>query len=231
MTLRADIQSLAPTGIIELFLLDATALGASSVFYFCAQVSQNAQPVVWQGQSYTPIPITASGFEWSGQGTLPRPVVEVSNVDGMMGALAAQYGNLIGATVTRKKTLTKFLDAVNFVGGVNPTADPTQFFDDEIWIIDRKALENNVSLQFELASNFDLPGVMLPARQFIQNVCIWLYRGTECGYTGTSYFTSADVSTTDVTQDACSKTLTGCKLRFGAAPTLPTSAFPGVGRV
>ena len=247
MTLRADIQSLAPGGVIELFILDATKLGAGAVLPFCAIVSQNAQSIVWQGVSYTPLPITATGFQWSGQGTLPRPVFEISNFDGTFGALAAQYGGLIGATVTRKKTLTQYLDAANFVGGVNPTADPTQFFDDEIWIVDRKASESNLSLQFELASTFDLPGVLLPGRQFIQNVCAgsgWQYRiwnpatasfnyanSANCGYTGSAYFTASGAQTGDPTQDDCSRTLAGCKLRFGMAATVPYGGFPGVGRV
>ncbi len=230
MTLRADIQALATSGEIELYQLDATALGAASVLHFCAAVSQTSQPIVWQGVSYTPLPIQATGFEWSGKGQLPRPTVKVSNVDGMFGALAAQYLNLLGAKVTRKKTLTKFLDAVNFAGGLNTTADPSQFFPDEIWIIDRKSAENNTYLEFELASSFDLPGILLPARQFIQNVCIWKYRGAECGYTGATYFTASDVAT-NAALDTCGKRLTSCKLRFGIAATLPYGGFPGVGRV
>ena len=231
MTLRADIQSLAPSGVIELFQLDATALGAPAVLYFCANMSQNAGAIVWQTQTYTPLPIEATGFEWSGKGQLPRPVVKVANVDGSFGALAAQYAGLLGAKVTRKKTLTKFLDAANFVGGVNATADPTQYFPDEVWIVDRKSAENNIFLEFELASNFDLPGVLLPARQFIQNVCSWRYRGAECGYTGTNYFTSADASTGSLALDSCGKRLISCKLRNGTYAVLPYGGFPGVGRV
>jgi lambda family phage minor tail protein L len=231
MTLRADIQALAASGVIELFILDATALGAAEVLNFCASMAQNAQPVVWQGVTYMPLPIEATGFEWSGKGTLPRPVVKVVNVDGMFGALAAQYAGLLDAKVTRKKTLTKFLDAVNFTGGVNPTADPTQFEDDEIWIVDRKSAENNIFLEFELRSIFDRPGTLLPGRQFIQNVCPSKYRGPECGYAGSAYFTSTDAPTTDATQDACSKMLTGCKCRFGTYAVLPYGGFPGVGRV
>lgn len=231
MTLRADIQSLTPSGVIEFFILDATMLGAPDLLHFIAAMSQNAQPVVWQGVSYTPLPVEATGFEWSGKGSLPRPIVKVANIDGSFGALAAQYANLLGAKVTRKKTLTKFLDAVNFTGGVNITADPTQYFDDEIWIIDRKSAENNIYLEFELASSFDLPGVLIPGRQFIQNACPWRYRGPDCGYTGSGYFTAADVPTTNSTMDVCGHTLPSCKLRFGTAATLPYGGFPGVGRV
>jgi lambda family phage minor tail protein L len=231
MTLRADIQALAASGTIELFTLDATNLGASAMLHFCANMSQNAQIIVWQGISYMPLPIQATGFEWSGNGTLPRPKVTIANVDGMFGALSDQYNGLLSAKVIRKKTLTKFLDAVNFTDGINTTADPTQFFDDEIWIIDRKSGENNIFLEFELSCSFDLPGIMLPNRQFIQNVCPWHYRKSDCGYTGTNYFTSADVVTNDANKDVCGKRLLSCKNRFGLYATLPYGGFPGVGRV
>lgn len=229
MTIRADIQSLAASAIIEVFELDATLLGATAKLYFHAGTNALAASVVWQGVSYVPMPIEATGFEWSGRGQMPRPRLRVANVDGLFGALAAQYASLLGAKITRRKTLAKFLDAVNFPGSVNPTADPTQSYPDEIYFVDRKATENPVFLEFELASALDLPGIMLPRRQFIANTCAWRYRGAECGYAGTTMYDSTDAVTTIAANDACGKRLSSCKARFGAYAVLPFGGFPGCG--
>jgi lambda family phage minor tail protein L len=229
MTIRADIQSLAASAIIELFELDATLLGAAAKLYFHAGTNALTQPVVWQGVSYLPLPIEASGFEWSGKGQLPRPKMRVTNVDGLFGALTAQYASLLGAKLTRRKTLAKFLDAVNFPGGINATADITQSYPDEVYFVDRKASENAVFIEFELASALDLPGVMLPRRQFISNTCAWRYRGAECGYAGVAMYDSTDAVTLIPANDACGKRLSSCKARFGVYAVLPFGGFPGTG--
>ena len=75
--------------------------------------------------------------------------------------------DLTGATVTRIRTLVKYLDADNFVDNSNPygTPDPNAEFPREIYKIDRKATENREIIQFELAAVFDLAGVRAPQRQ------------------------------------------------------------------
>ena len=81
---------------------------------------------------------------------------------------ATTSGNdLIGATVTRIRTLARFLDAENFTGNTNPfgTPDPDAEFPREIYTIDRKATENRELVEFELAAAFDLIGVRAPKRQ------------------------------------------------------------------
>ena len=75
--------------------------------------------------------------------------------------------DLTGATVTRIRTLARYLDAINFPGGINPlgTPDPTAEFPQEIYKIDRKSAENREVVTFELAAVFDLAGVIAPKRQ------------------------------------------------------------------
>ena len=75
--------------------------------------------------------------------------------------------DLTGATVTRIRTLARYLDAVNFPGSSNPfgTPDPTAEFPQEIYKIDRKSAENRDVVEFELAAVFDLAGIRAPKRQ------------------------------------------------------------------
>lgn len=228
MTIAAELHKLAPGAIVELYELDATALGGT-ITRMHAGTNELRQAVVWQGNTYNPFPIEVSGFEFSGRGQLPRPTVKIANVSGLIGALVRELDDLLGAKFTRKRTLVKFLDAVNFPGGVNPTADPTASLPDDVFFVDRKASENKVVIEFELAASFDVAGVTLPRRYIVQNVCPWRYRGAECGYTGTSYFDTADNAVGSAALDVCGKRLSSCKLRFGQNDPLPYGGFPAAG--
>lgn len=230
MAISSDIQKLAPGAIVDLFELDATALGGV-VTRFHAGVNELGNDVVWDGDTYTRFPIEADGFEWNGKGALPRPKIRAANITGLIGALARELQDLIGAKVTRRRTFVKYLDAVNFTGGVNPTADPNCGFPDEVWYVDRKSAENGLYVEWELAAAFDVAGVLLPRRQCIQNVCTWAYRGAECGFAGGAVADKNDVPTTVLGDDACGKRLGSCKLRFGVYSELPFGGFPGVGLI
>lgn len=232
---QSDLQLPAPTSLIELFVLDTTPITpGGDIIRFHAGINGLGNNIVWQGNTYTRYPIEAGGFERSGQGTLPRPTIKVANITtnqlgGIISALAYQYQDLLGAKVYRKRTFLKYLDAVNFTGGTNPTADPTAAFPDEIWNIDRKSAEGPVFVEFELAAAFDVAGVLLPRRQCIQNLCTWRYKSTECGYAGGPVADHNDLPTTDASKDSCGKRLSSCKLRFGENNELPYGGFPGVG--
>ena len=107
-------------------------------------------------------------------------------------------------------------------------ADDTAHFAEEIWYIDRKAVETNTHLQFELTAAHDIHGVKLPSRTVVANSCPWLYKGTECGYAGSSYWDVTNNSTTSA-NDVCAKTFTACELRFPESVESPFGGFPGAG--
>ena len=171
----SNLQSINPSAIIELFTLQlSTSLhGSNDIFRFHAGSSLNANgEIVWDGDSYLRFPIQVSGFAFQ-KGQLPRPTLTVSNALGTITAILLNVnetttGNdLTGATVTRIRTLAKFLDAVNFPSNVNPygTPDPNAEFPQEIYSIDRKSAENREVVTFELAAVIDLAGIRAPKRQ------------------------------------------------------------------
>lgn len=229
MSIDQDVQQLAPGDLVELYEIDATSLGGSIVRLH-AGVNGLGDDVVWQGNTYSRFPIIATGFQKSGSGAMPRPVVQVANVTGLVGVLARTYNDLVGARFTRRRTFAKYLDAVNFAAG-NPSADPTAHFADEVWIVDRKSTETRVMVEFELAAAWDVAGIMLPRRQVVQNVCTWGYRSSECGYTGGAVAAINDQPTTDPLLDQCGKRLASCKLRFGEYAELPYGGFPAAGLI
>lgn len=228
--IESDVQKLSPGQLVDLFELDATAAGGT-ILRWHNGVNGLSNDVVWQGNTYARFPVEASGFERSGKGAMPRPRLKVANVSGLIGALARELSDLVGAKITRRRTFSRYLDAVNFAGGVNAQADPNVGFPDEIWFVDRKANENGVFVEFELAAAFDVAGVQLPRRQCIQNVCPWGYRSAECGYAGGPVADRNDTPTADASLDQCGKRLASCKLRFGQYAELPFGGFPGVGLI
>lgn len=246
MSIAVDIQKLEPGGIVELFELDATAIGGTIMWFHSgtSEISGGIGPVYWQGKTYQSYPVEASGFEWSGRGTLPRPKVKVANISGVISALCLNHDDLVNAKLTRKRTFVKYLDAANFTGG-NINADANAHFLDEVWFVERKSGENKIFVEFELSPAFDVQGVKLPRRQTIQNVCPWRYRrwdsvthtfdysqSADCGYTGAQgNYTESDTPTTDPSLDKCGKRLSSCKLRFGTYATLPYGGFPGTGLI
>lgn len=228
--LLADIQKLEVSGYIELFQLDTTKYSGGSIYRFYSGVNALSVPVVWQGQTYNPFVIEASGFEYTGLGAPPRPKLQLANISGLISGMTLSMSDLVGCKFTRKRTLSKFLDAVNFVGGINPSADPNAFFPDDIYYIDRKSHEDNLSVEFELASVLDINGVQLPRRNVIANNCAWKYRSAECGFTGDAVADEFDNIVTVLASDKCGKRFSSCELRFGTG-VLPFGGFPSAGKI
>lgn len=229
MSINSEAQKLQSGAIVDLFELDTTIIGGDTIFRWCNYVNEKGTDVIYGGETFTRLPIEASGFERSGAGKQARPRLRAANVTGLLGALAREIDDLIGAKLTRKRTFVKYIDAINFVAG-NPLADPNARFGDEKWFIDRKSSENGIFIEFELASAFDLSGVQLPNRKVVQNICPWIYRSSECSYAGDPVARIDDTATTVLAEDKCGKHISSCQLRFGATSPLKTGAFPGVGR-
>ena len=173
-----SLQDINPSAIIELFTLQlSTALhGANTIYRFHAGSNLNANgKIVWAGNEYLRFPVQASGFAFQ-KGQLPRPKLIISNATGLISSILLSVnetttGNdLTGATVTRIRTLAKFIDAVNFADGTNATADNTAEFPQEIYSIDRKATETREIVEFELAAPTDLAGVRIPGRQATRSI-------------------------------------------------------------
>jgi len=114
VSIASDVQSATPGAIIDLYELDASAVGGGLTRYHPGR-NANMRPIVWQGNTYTPFPVEATGFELNVRGTLPRPTIRFANINGFIGSLVHQYDDLVGAKITRKRTLAKYLDAANAI--------------------------------------------------------------------------------------------------------------------
>ena len=218
--ITADVQLLEPGNLVELLEVDCTEMGGD-LLRFHAHLQSG--PIVWQGNTYSAWPITASGFERTGNATQPSPTITVGNVDGSISALCIALADLVGAKVKRHRTLAKYLDG-------QPGADPTAEMPVELWVIEQKTSEDNLQVEFTLSSVLDFSGRQLPARQVIATLCQWDYKGTECGWSGSVYFDKDNNAVADPNLDRCGKRLSSCKRRFGATAPLSFGGFPSAGQ-
>jgi len=187
MTLEADVQQGWHDAIIEMFDIDLSPItnDPADIFYFVNELNEDGTKVQWKGNVYEPLPILSAGYDRNTNGQIAQPTLTLSNISNAFTGIASLYDDLVGAKVTRRRTLKKYLD-----GG--PEADPLQEFPIDIFYIERKTQESIISITWQLSSILDLEGVKLPRRVITQNLCLWKYRSSECSYTGAPVFNSRD---------------------------------------
>nr|BAR23299.1 putative phage minor tail protein L [uncultured Mediterranean phage uvMED] len=254
-TAFVELISSSPFAIIELFELKLfqDLHGSDEEYYFHAGRNRkttlpagsddilDAYSIKYGGTPYIPLPVEASGFEFNGDGTLPRPSIRFANLQSQITALLLGInqitpGNdLSGARVKRIRTLSRFLDSDNWENGVNPYGNPDSGanaqFPPEIYYIDRKVSENRDFVEFELVSSFDMPNTKAPRRLVMQNLCQWDYKGKECGYSGSDEFTVTGASITPVAASGfgystnADKLVAGAQLNENAALVSPNGWF------
>ena len=154
------------------FNVNATIADDTVFLFHSGNNLKDNNDLVWQSNTYARMPCEASGFSYSGKGKLPRPTLTFSNILGNITTILQKvnqttaFSDLTGAKVIRRRTLSRFLDAVNFPSSINPygTPDPSSELPQEIYFIERKVTENRDIVQFELVSTFDLIGVGAPKK-------------------------------------------------------------------
>jgi len=211
-----EARQLRQDALIDLYELDLEPLGINAVYRFTADRHHDGSYVYFKGQPYSCLNIMASGFESSHKAPFPRPQLRVSNVAGGISSMLLLYEDLVGAKLTRRRVFQKYL------GDQSPPEAPV-----EVYFVERKEAENEFTVDFELVSGIQLNNATLPAR-IITRRCGWLYRGSECQYTGTAYYDLNDNPTSDPSQDECAKRVRSCKLRFGENNQLNFGGFPSV---
>lgn len=179
---QADLQGLTGDAIVELMILDLYPIDSTidnNMRYvrFCNWTVADGQPVYYGADEYIPLPFQSSGWQMKGNGVPPNPSITVGNIGLEWSGLINTWEDLIGAKITRRRVLARYLSTT-------AGATRTDHWPDEIWFIQQKESENKLAVTFRLASAFDLDGIQLPRRRTLRYTCPWAYRGPECGYTG-----------------------------------------------
>lgn len=232
MSLQGDSHKLNPGALVDLYILDLNPIGVAQTHYFYPGVGVpvpqdplTTPGISYLGITYTPWPVEMSGFDKKGSGAETRPKAIISNYGGLITAELDLYDDLVGATVTRRRTLRQYID--------NNLPD----YIDEIYFIEQKTVEDPTVIEFDMATAMDFIDKRLPGRVAVANACPWRYgstaNGSGCSWPRTDpskWFDSNDNPVLSVGQDSCGKTLTSCKARFGATNPLDFGGFPSLGR-
>ena len=194
----AELNKINPSHIIELFELELTVglhiatgnpQGLPTTYRFHAGANLNSfGEVIYRGNPYQRVAVQTQGFEKKSTGVLTRPVITFSNLGGIVQNPATgitrtmsdflaivnevtPHNDLIDAKLTRKMPLASALDNANFSSGTNPFGTPSaDRLRDEIFVIDRKAIENRQIVQFELTAAHDLENRLIPQRTITRDL-------------------------------------------------------------
>ena len=172
-------SNIGGTGIDKLFFHDGRN-GTSDITWYSLDNESDfgsSSSSKYSVATYTALPIESEGWEvrGSGTGSLPRPTVRMGNINQFFKTYLADWDDLVGAKVIRRKTLEKYL-----IGG-SAAANPPVEFNRDVFYIERKSTETPILVEFELVSAFDVEGVQLPRRSIIAARCPWKYKDTTQG--------------------------------------------------
>lgn len=231
--IATDSQRLQQEPRVEMFEIDATALG-QSILRFSPAVDGENWKVQMGGNVYQRLSISAEGFEYDGTGTAPRPTLSLVAQDMVFLSLIVNSDDLVGCPVRRIRTYRKYLD-----DGASP--NPSAVFPIDHYVINRKSKQVRKELQFELATPMEQAGKRIPSKQVIRDTCLhkfrywangmWNYSGVTCPYAGEAMYDSSGKPTNDPKKARCGKKVSDCSVHFGKNATLPMFAFPGVDRI
>lgn len=217
--IAADVQKAAVGNIVILFELDLTEIGGSDILYFTESIDNDYTAINFNAREYTPIHLKSEGWQVTGTGTLPRPKLIVSNVLLTFAAYINSFDDLVGAKLTRRRTLEKYLDG-------KPTANPNAEFAADIYRIRSMPQKTKTVAEFELTPYMDYEGIKIPKRQILRDFCRQTYRqydsdtatfdytNATCPYTGAYCYNRLGEYTADKSKDNCGKSLSDCEMRF-----------------
>ncbi|MFK3558338.1 phage minor tail protein L [Pasteurella multocida] len=213
--MKLELSKLEQNAMLELFEVDLRSIkdkdGMNGELYrFYAGTNELSKPIVWQGNTYQPFGVSATGFSLSGKGPSNRPQLTLANINGFVTGIANRFEQCLGAIVRRRQVYIQYLDTVNFKDG-NKKADPTQEAVSFFIIEQLSVLKRDIAV-FVLALPTETDNAFISSRT-IGIHCGWLYRSAECGYTGAPVADEKDQQTSDPKKDKCSCLISGCKLR------------------
>lgn len=160
MTINQDIEKSVVPAFVELFDIDLSTTNipalSDSVFR-CTPMTTGTANVQFGGDTYIGYPIHISGISQSSDGAPPRPSLSISNIAKYIGALAFQYDDIIGATVTYTRTFEPYLNQVSRI-----SLPPLRYY------IAKKTMHDKTILSFELRDFRDKERAFMPKRQMLK---------------------------------------------------------------
>lgn len=158
-TIREQISQPFVGNIVELYHIDLNPIGVAEEFWF---TPSSSVAISFNGQAYTPFPISVTGSDRDLNAAPGRVTLNVSNVTQQLAALVISYGDMVGGHVTYIRTFENFLDG-------KPNGGSNQSFPVQRYIIQQKSAFNQQTISFVLSTELDRANLMLPRRQCLKS--------------------------------------------------------------
>lgn len=178
-----------PSGDVVYFV-NGLENGEDNIYFPQKAISGSTYPL----HEYIALPIEISGIEANSSGAANRPTLSLANIPVLARSLTNDEDgtddetvlrdvledegintneDLLGCRIVVRRT---FLSKTYRSTDSNPASSPVEF-PSQTYILDRVSAENNVLVEFELASPMDVEGVKLPNRVVVGKYCPWRYQG------------------------------------------------------
>ena len=172
---------------------------------------------VWVGG----IPFYCTGIESSGVertvGTVPTIALKIKLNEYVRARKHTAF--VIGSRVTRYQTDALCADGLNWADGVNPYGTPARTNHRvDRWVVTRISDESQYEINLQAQNEQAFWDEVV--RPDVKGRCYHKYRGSDCGYSGTSYWDAQGNSVSKAADDVCGLRIKDCELRF------PTGALP-----
>lgn len=142
--------------IIELVEIDLTPFGGTVYrVYNSIDLGDALGEVTFLGETWSPLPFTSEGWGSNGSGATNRPVITLSDFDGILLSNSAAYQDLIGAVVYKYETTLENL------------ADDT-YYGPEIWLVNQKIESDGEIMKIGLSNPLDQKTRELPSWQMFR---------------------------------------------------------------
>lgn len=179
--------------------------------------------VVFGSKSYVPLACGIDKLKLTSEGTQPEIGLTVADKDATITKLIQEFKHIEGAKLRVVITKKRYLDGQPL--GVGQLSDRI-ITELNMRIARRQSHKPSDGIVFVLGNPIDVEGVFLPRRLALRK-CVWDYRGPQCGYTGTRYFTNQGTPTLDPNADKCGREISDCDAR---ANTARYGGFPSLQR-
>lgn len=238
--LNSDFQKLSVTGLVTLYELDATKLGAGIMRWHghvsyedwqyiyeytdktqFTSIARKTTPtgqedivrrdIIWQGQTYNPISIESEGLEMRGDGKASMPRMSVANnINGTQGAVSALCLRYDDFAGAKLTVIHTMAKYLDAANFGNGNPQASNEFKKQLWYVEQKISENASAVSFELSNPVDFEGARIPTRE-ITSFCHW---GVHGRYRGEECgYTGAAMFTAEgEPTDDPSKDYCGCRL-------------------
>lgn len=204
--LESDLQKLSITGLITLYELDATKLGAGIMrwhghvsfedwqylFKFAnkSEFADSAYRVtntgtedivkrdlIWQGNIYNPIPIQSDGLEMRGDGRASTPSLAIANnLNGLQGAISALCLRHDDFAGAKLTVINTMAKYLDAANFTDGNPQAANEYRKQLWYVEQKTSENASAVTFELSNPVDFEGARIPSRD-ITSFCHWAVHG------------------------------------------------------